>query len=1213
VDDGQRNKALEELFRKHLLSVNLEREENAVRDQQRRAEADVLARKEKELRELTERKAVEEASASAVRALKLPANKESASWLLAAAGVGPAGERTALVRAMIETTHVLEENGRVDLEEANAMLETATKKVTSLNKEQQEELYKTIKIKKRSIASLSKDETKAGMRCPRCSRVGHGFEDCHATTMVDNSTPCEVALHPNMTAKRANTQAGYAARSRWNGGAYPAYSGGYDGAGQAFGQTPFPFGGSLAYGGAPPPLSAPPPWRGPPGPRLCHICQSPLHIAASCPSRNAPGMQGPAGVSSAVSTTQTEHSTHGQATTMNVSASSPMLRPTHPVVAHVRPMAAVAHVDVPSRERAADRRSREAQQQRRKNETYEIKQDAGARSEESFASMYIGGEWEVAAEADGGEEGAREEKSEWHARTIASAAATPSTLGQANMSHNSKSVPSASNCVHEREAAVLHAVEWTGMPSVDVSLRRMIAEHFHGKKKILSEVHTHEQVCERCAKRGHEARACPDQTQREEQDASDADRWVRKLLKTPRVCIAEVNRGLTLEQGMTQWLKRGREMNKDNPWVGSTRKEDALRAQLGYHKAMGMSAVHLGWIGFGVPLHFVTAKPPAPIAFRNHRSAMEEAAFVDAEHEANSAAGSYVEVHREQLRGICPLQVEKNSSGKLRLCQDLRWINGHLPNVEFRMESLHTELGDVVQPADKLLTTDIEKAYYCLPLHPDAQAYLGWQWRGKYYMPTCLVFGLSTAPRIFTKIMRPMMAFMRSLGVRVLGMIDDYMWAAKADKMKGLREAVKQVMTGLGWKLNAKCVWEPSDEVLMLGMLINTKEFVVKAPSKKIQAAHHNIRKLMAWTKRARGDANVRLPNLRAVQRVTGQLMSMMLALPAVRVFTRALYRCIAVAQGEVEAARMHGTQPSYEVRLSDEAMEELTFWSTRVFTHNALTISSRENQIEVLLWSDASDVGWGGEAMGVQAGSAAALAGSETQQLWQPTTETRNMEHGGLPFAEIATSSTRRELVGLLELAKTPTILEQLKQKRVKIFMDSQPALCNLINGGGPKPDLTSAVQEWTKFCELHAIKAVYEWVPRAANWRADKASKLHAQQYNLRSTAIENRIREGLGAQIGSERVRMERVPMFLPMFHQVDARVEMIRAGLLEAIIVVPVWPAGASNDWYRRVEHHSIGSMAVGTAKQTYIEAPQTGHDEQLRAFWLPGRRSTSNRS
>jgi hypothetical protein len=179
-------------------------------------------------------------------------------------------------------------------------------------------------------------------------------------------------------------------------------------------------------------------------------------------------------------------------------------------------------------------------------------------------------------------------------------------------------------------------------------------------------------------------------------------------------------------------------------------------------------------------------------------------------------------------------------SGKLRLCEDLCWVNGHVPNVKFRMESLalHQELGDVMKLGDRPLTTDIAKAYYCLAMRPDseAQRYLGWMWRGKYYMLSCLVFGLSSAPSIFTKIMRPMMAFMRSAGVRVLGMIDHNLsdWGDTPERIEAVKAAVPQVVPGLGWTLNEKCKLSPQDEVMMLGMLVNSRKSQVRAPKKKV-------------------------------------------------------------------------------------------------------------------------------------------------------------------------------------------------------------------------------------------------------------------------------------------------------------------------------------------------------------------------------------------
>ena len=89
--------------------------------------------------------------------------------------------------------------------------------------------------------------------------------------------------------------------------------------------------------------------------------------------------------------------------------------------------------------------------------------------------------------------------------------------------------------------------------------------------------------------------------------------------------------------------------------------------------------------------------------------------------------------------------------------------------------------------------------------------------------------------------------------------------------------------------------------------------------------------------------------------------------------------------------------------------------------------------------------------------------------------------------------------------------------------------------------------------------------------------------------------------------------KVPIFYPMFHQVGARVEMIRSQLEEAIIVVPRWPAGGTSDWYRRIKANSIAQWSMGRVRGWYREAPRTGHDDELEAFWLMGRRGEKARA
>ncbi len=802
---------MKELLERQLLMQMQEKEEQAEREkmQQREREAE---------RETAARRSTEEANAVAVRSLKDLGSREHMNWLVHLATVPGGNHRVALVKALLEAMQTIEENGREELEEPNAIIEAATKKVSSLPKEQQEELFKKIKLKKRPAASSSAaSAARAGgageARCARCHRTGHTEEDCHAATYAGTGEPI-LAPMTGTAANKMKRGMGWGTRgAAMRGYPYPTFSGmeglpGYPpylptGAGH----TP----GSLS-------LSLPP--TGPPGPtgwptprpygghpsggdlRRCYLCGQPGHIQAHCPMAAgprapmvpmAPGTHGGVGHSAGggVSWEQTlrggERGGEGdrawQRTQESASART-LGEPAHPAAAaeytEGEPMAprdvhvtdecdmhvhgCVIRVMDGHRSPVENRRQRPREvdqlvqmQTMMKGQptsddgpnSTQHKGEAHAqpmeREAESLASMYAGFAW---TEEDDGQLAAG-----MYEAYVDSSDTTSKHTPQKHECHE-PSVP-----VLRQKGAVeeelLACVEWSGMPSKDMSLRHAILAHFRGKKKVLGDETVLEQSCELCGKRGHVSQSCPDQTQRVVEDHTEEHRWVRRLLEMPRVNVGEVNRGLSVEEGVRRWLERGREMNRGNPWEGSKRKEDSLRAKLGYHKAMGMGSVHLGWIGFGVPLQFIAEQEPAVLAFRNHASALEHQTFVDREHEANLKAGSYVKVERQQLKGICPLQVEKNpTSGKLRLCQDLRWINGHLPNVEFRMESLHTELGDVVKPGDKLITTDIEKAYYCLPMHPSAQPYLGWRWRDQHYMPTCLVFGLSTAPRIFTKIMR---------------------------------------------------------------------------------------------------------------------------------------------------------------------------------------------------------------------------------------------------------------------------------------------------------------------------------------------------------------------------------------------------------------------------------------------------------------------------
>ena len=68
---------------------------------------------------------------------------------------------------------------------------------------------------------------------------------------------------------------------------------------------------------------------------------------------------------------------------------------------------------------------------------------------------------------------------------------------------------------------------------------------------------------------------------------------------------------------------------------------------------------------------------------------------------------------------------------------------------------------------------DLRNAYLTVPVDKTSRIYLRFIWKGVLYQFTCLPFGLSSSGRIFTRAMKPVIAFLRAIGIRLLIFLDD--------------------------------------------------------------------------------------------------------------------------------------------------------------------------------------------------------------------------------------------------------------------------------------------------------------------------------------------------------------------------------------------------------------------------------------------------------
>src|SRR4051794_2738521 len=142
-----------------------------------------------------------------------------------------------------------------------------------------------------------------------------------------------------------------------------------------------------------------------------------------------------------------------------------------------------------------------------------------------------------------------------------------------------------------------------------------------------------------------------------------------------------------------------------------------LRQRLGYWWAIGADITILSWIGFGVRLRF-ESEPPQ-VSFSNHKSYYEEKAHIVNEQEKHIQDGSFRVARAAEVKVVNPLQVDINAKGKRRQCLDLRFVNRYIADYDFTQETLERHVMKIVQRDVLMITTDVEKAYYQVPLHKE--------------------------------------------------------------------------------------------------------------------------------------------------------------------------------------------------------------------------------------------------------------------------------------------------------------------------------------------------------------------------------------------------------------------------------------------------------------------------------------------------------------
>ena len=107
---------------------------------------------------------------------------------------------------------------------------------------------------------------------------------------------------------------------------------------------------------------------------------------------------------------------------------------------------------------------------------------------------------------------------------------------------------------------------------------------------------------------------------------------------------------------------------------------------------------------------------------------------------------------------------------------------------------------EYVSVGDYLYKFDIRKGYHHIEIVPDQYKYLGFSWcyNGvvRYFVFLVLPFGITSGPFVFTKVMRGLVKYWRSLNIKIGCFLDDGLGIGSSYEIRSSRVTGSSHETG---------------------------------------------------------------------------------------------------------------------------------------------------------------------------------------------------------------------------------------------------------------------------------------------------------------------------------------------------------------------------------------------------------------------------------
>lgn len=308
--------------------------------------------------------------------------------------------------------------------------------------------------------------------------------------------------------------------------------------------------------------------------------------------------------------------------------------------------------------------------------------------------------------------------------------------------------------------------------------------------------------------------------------------------------------------------------------------------------------------------------------------------------------GAVIECTPSKDQFVSKIFLAPKSNGGKRFILNLKPLNKYISKSHFKMEDYRTA-SKMIPQNGYLATIDLKEAYLIVPVHSNHRKYLRFQFQPQQnkivtYEFTAMPYGLSVAPRVFTKIMREVITHLRNIGFQSVIYLDDILCIGSTYSIctSNVNETLR-LLQSLGFVINfEKSQLQPKQVCKFLGFIFDTRNLTLSLPNEKRKSITQIVQKY----------SHLPTCTIREFAKLIGILTA---ACPAVKygwLYTKLLER-------QKYLALLKNDNFDSKINLPNIILEDLIWWLNNIATTSN---PMRNLRYKFEIYTDASKSGWG-------------------------------------------------------------------------------------------------------------------------------------------------------------------------------------------------------------------------------------------------------------